>query len=280
MLLEILVTAANEGSLAEIPGRWEVFISELRLNALEDCIVYYESDMMLLIQMNDIGPVNETELKLWHNSAINKAKSLLKQLLFGLEHLLSQSILEFERIVLEKFENIRESNNRKLELKCDEVKKKIEFNVEEQLRSLILPIESIKLNKFTVDILKHGLSDYILILHVFSDNQAYTEYYHKLKLNIEHQFDTFELKNKASFEKLLDDCVSISVDKLKNSLLNENLNPHPTSSVKKIIESTTAESKKVFYETSKLSCNESIYTAYESLLEVSILNHVILLIDF
>ena len=71
MLLEILVTAANEGSLAEvlymltceffnsmifkIPGRWEVFISELRLNALEDCIVYYESDMMLLIQMNDIG---------------------------------------------------------------------------------------------------------------------------------------------------------------------------------------------------------------------------------
>ena len=76
VLLEILVTAANEGSLAEvnrgeegvegvgvrqscvrlqIPGRWEVFISELRVGALEDCVTFYESDMKLLFRMNNNG---------------------------------------------------------------------------------------------------------------------------------------------------------------------------------------------------------------------------------
>lgn len=75
-LLEILVTAANEGSLAEvrnpwsrgegervsgselsyslpfllqIPGRWQVFIDQLKTGALEDCAAFYESDVTALL---------------------------------------------------------------------------------------------------------------------------------------------------------------------------------------------------------------------------------------
>lgn len=73
-LLEVLVNAANEGSVAEvianwlignssfnihvpiqIPGRWAVFIDQLKVSSLEDCLTYYESDMAVIIRQHRNG---------------------------------------------------------------------------------------------------------------------------------------------------------------------------------------------------------------------------------
>lgn len=32
----------------QIPGRWEIFLKELKISAVEDCITFYESDMEVL----------------------------------------------------------------------------------------------------------------------------------------------------------------------------------------------------------------------------------------
>jgi len=39
----------------QIPGRWEIFLNELRISAVEDCIKFYESDMKLLHRRADQG---------------------------------------------------------------------------------------------------------------------------------------------------------------------------------------------------------------------------------
>ncbi|KAK3731648.1 hypothetical protein QZH41_007511 [Actinostola sp. cb2023] len=62
-LLEILVDAANEGSLAQIPSRWNIFIEKLEKTAKEDCFEFYEGEMVLLQKQYDNGPVPEDELQ-------------------------------------------------------------------------------------------------------------------------------------------------------------------------------------------------------------------------
>ena len=39
----------------QIPGRWEVFIDQLRVSALEDCLTFYESNMAILNKRHDNG---------------------------------------------------------------------------------------------------------------------------------------------------------------------------------------------------------------------------------
>lgn len=39
----------------QIPGRWEVFIDQLTVSALEDCLTFYESNMALLNKKHDNG---------------------------------------------------------------------------------------------------------------------------------------------------------------------------------------------------------------------------------
>ena len=69
--------------MLQIPGRWEVFIDQLRVSALEDCATFYDSDMAVLLRKHDngirplcgirlfvlsllsliIGAINQTELR-------------------------------------------------------------------------------------------------------------------------------------------------------------------------------------------------------------------------
>ena len=41
--------------MLQIPGRWEVFIDQLRVSALEDCLTFYESNMALLNKKHSNG---------------------------------------------------------------------------------------------------------------------------------------------------------------------------------------------------------------------------------
>jgi hypothetical protein len=125
-LLEILVTAANEGSLAEIPGRWQVFIDQLQSSAQEDCAAFYESDVSLLLIKYENSAVNETELLHWHYTSLEKATTLLKQLLFGLEEAIAEAVDGLNKTAAERFEKIWDINDKKIQLKCGEVQRQLE----------------------------------------------------------------------------------------------------------------------------------------------------------
>jgi hypothetical protein len=56
-LLRLLVAAANEGSLAAIPGRWRIFVDGLKDTARSDCLVFYDAEMSIIHSKYDDGMV-------------------------------------------------------------------------------------------------------------------------------------------------------------------------------------------------------------------------------
>lgn len=62
-------------------------------------------------------------------SAVAKAENLLKQLLFGLETALSQITSEFGKIVIEKYEKMMDLNDKKIQLQCSEIQRRMEVRI-------------------------------------------------------------------------------------------------------------------------------------------------------
>ena len=54
-LLRLLVAAANEGSLAAIPGLWTIFVDGLKESARGDCLVFYEAEMSIIFSRYENG---------------------------------------------------------------------------------------------------------------------------------------------------------------------------------------------------------------------------------
>lgn len=58
-LLQVLVDAANEGSLADVPSRWSAFVDRLMNSAAEDCSQIYTSEMNSLLEKHNNGPIHD-----------------------------------------------------------------------------------------------------------------------------------------------------------------------------------------------------------------------------
>lgn len=58
-LLQVLVDAANEGSLADVPSRWSAFVDRLMNSAVDDCFRIYTNDMNSLLEEHGNGPIHE-----------------------------------------------------------------------------------------------------------------------------------------------------------------------------------------------------------------------------
>lgn len=63
-------------------------------------------------------------------SSMDKAKSLLSQLLFGLEDALDDALGALEKSMEEQYERTKDLNDKKIQLKCSEVQRKIEVHSE------------------------------------------------------------------------------------------------------------------------------------------------------
>ncbi|EDO34670.1 predicted protein [Nematostella vectensis] len=128
-LLEILVEAANEGSLAQIPSRWNTFLEKLERTANEDCLEFYEGEMALLHNKYDHGPIPPVELQEWHEIARDKAAKLLSHLLFGLGNATDDSSRSLSRRVEQSHEKAVDMNDKKTMLMCSDVQRRIEISL-------------------------------------------------------------------------------------------------------------------------------------------------------
>lgn len=62
-------------------------------------------------------------------SSMGKAEDLLTQLLFGLEDALREAVEALTRSMEEQYEKTRDLNDKKIQLKCSEVQRKIEVTL-------------------------------------------------------------------------------------------------------------------------------------------------------
>lgn len=147
-LLRVLVNAANDGSLADVPSRWDTFVDRLQSTASDDCTTFYNKELdAFLVERNKNEPVSMRSFDVQHQQIKAKAFELLDQLLHGLEDALSTARRDLgtgiETIYLTK----RDLNDKKIKVKCNQIKSKLELVAEEQLKKIQLPLKSDSLKK-------------------------------------------------------------------------------------------------------------------------------------
>ena len=167
-LLRVLITAANDGSLADVPSRWDSFVDRLQTTASDDCTTFYMKELeAYLVGKHKSEPVSMRALDVQHFQIQAKAFELLEQLLHGLD----DALVTARRDLSTGIENIyltkRELNEKKISVKSNEIKSRLELVADEQIRKISLPIKSTELTKHAVSIstqLTRNFNDHLVEL--------------------------------------------------------------------------------------------------------------------
>lgn len=147
-LLRVLVTAANDGSLADVPSRWDTFVERLQTTASDDCTTFYtrELDAFLVGKLKN-EPVSMRQLDLHHQQIKSKAFELLDQLLHGLDEALTIGRRDLGTGIDAIYSTKRDLNDKKIKNKSNQIKSKLELVAEEQLKKIAIPMKSSSLKK-------------------------------------------------------------------------------------------------------------------------------------
>ncbi|XP_072177130.1 uncharacterized protein [Diadema setosum] len=202
-LLDVLVTAANEGSLSQIPSRWSSFIQNLEQSSVEDCLKFYDADMSVLHGLHDNGPINEAELEAWHDLAFNKTTKLLQQVLFGLNDILDGASRSLTQQLVVSFERAKDLNDKKVRLACSEVQHRVELEGEARLSGLDFPMRSKEFDRLFVSIRSQCSSSFEDQLRKFTTSQHFRQHLGKLQNSLQKLGDSFTLKNQRELENIL-----------------------------------------------------------------------------
>lgn len=147
-LLRVLVKAANDGSLADVPSRWDTFVERLQATASDDCTTFYNKELdAFLVDRNKNEPVSMRAFDVQHQQIKAKAFELLEQLLHGLEDALSTARRDLGTGIETTYLTKRDLNDKKIKVKCNQIKSKLELVAEEQLKKISLPMKSDSLKK-------------------------------------------------------------------------------------------------------------------------------------
>lgn len=147
-LLRVLVTAANDGSLADVPSRWDTFVERLQSTASDDCTKFYNKELdSFLIERNKNEPVSLRTFDVQHQQIKAKAFELLEQLLHGLEDALATARRDLGTGIETNYLTKRDLNDKKIKVKCNQIKSRLELVAEEQLKKITLPLKSTSLKK-------------------------------------------------------------------------------------------------------------------------------------
>lgn len=147
-LLRVLVTAANDGSLADVPSRWDTFVDRLQSTASDDCTTFYNKELdAFLVDRNKNEPVSMRSFDLQHEQIKAKAFELLEQLLHGLEDALTTARRDLGTGIETVYLTKRDLNDKKIKVKSNQIKSKLELVAEEQLKRISLPLKSASLKK-------------------------------------------------------------------------------------------------------------------------------------
>lgn len=139
-LLTVLVTAANEGSLADVPSRWDAFVERLQLTATEDCHRFYEEEVTSFTSSGGDKPVKSTRLLEIHEQMSSRAHVLLDHLLQGLDDALKSGHVKLKQKIDLTFERTRDLNEKKIKLECNELSNEAEIRAEVEINKLNIPL--------------------------------------------------------------------------------------------------------------------------------------------
>lgn len=147
-LLRVLVTAANDGSLADVPSRWDTFVDRLQATASDDCTTFYSRELdAFLVNKHKGEPISMRLFDVQHQQIKAKAFELLEQLLHGLDDALNTARRDLSTGIETIYLTKRDLNEKKITVKSNQIKSKLELVADEQLKKISLPVKSSDLKK-------------------------------------------------------------------------------------------------------------------------------------
>ncbi|KAL1427420.1 hypothetical protein MTO96_017472 [Rhipicephalus appendiculatus] len=267
-LLQVLVDAANEGSLADVPSRWSAFVDRLMNSAAEDCLQIYISDMNSLLQKHENGPIHDDLFMARHTEARNMSFILLQQLLHGLPDALSTASSKLTRMLDNDFALRREMNAKRIKLSCARMHEKYLLDAESDMKSIPLPTTSAALELTTsgyIDSLLEAFAKELLSLLPEKDIANYTN---SLKQSLMLLVDSLQLKNGNAVDNLFENCIVTAKEVMSSTVtLTSFLSDAQFERLKK----TGVDAA---FEVFDLECgnfsSEKAYGLYEAKLKVSL----------
>lgn len=269
-LIEILVKAANDGSLADVPNRWDAFVNRLQQTATEDCLKFYETEMnVLLMEEYRNEPINERILNDWHLQTMEKATDLLEQLLHGLEEPLKKGLTKLQYSVAMSYTKTKDINEKKIKLKCSSViedltlKSEIGFGqIEFPVVSSIFYLRAKDIRDTMVELCKTQLGPLI-------SKEVLNSYVDSLTKLINNQAASAQLENNRRIEeflmKVINECTENFVSTVNADY--SNTEPRKPTFLEKAVIAADKQVKEYFEERSGNFTQEKFYQTHLLLLQ-------------
>ncbi|XP_076316462.1 uncharacterized protein LOC143228907 isoform X2 [Tachypleus tridentatus] len=266
-LLEVLVSAANDGSLAEIPSRWTTFVERIKQTATEDCHKFYVTEMMVLSEKYSSGPVSMHELEEWHNHVFRNSLKLLEQLLKGLEETAEEAKQKLTENIQQFYDRTKDINEKKIRLRCSELQNKMELIAEDSLRALTLPVPSSTLHHQIAEIIQDAQEGFRKELGDLVVPEVREKYLAFLRKTIHNLGESFHLRNSKALESMFLDGINLAVDKFKILTKDTENQPLKPSFLKTLLEKGFTTAVKIFESQCSQYSEESLYEPHKALLE-------------
>ena len=277
-LLEILVTAANDGSLADVPNRWDAFVTRLQQTAVEDCLTFYEADMnVLIVDQYNNNAINLNRFDEWHNQSLSRTVQLLTQLLHGLEEPLSKGLVTLKNSISIQYERNRDINEKKIKLKCSQSLHELEIRSEQLIKSIELPLLTTELLGKAKEILRNMKTEYINQISDLVDNSVIEDYLEALTKAIKNQVSSLQLENNKAIESFFDHNIEKSIEKFQ-TVTDSNysrVKPRKPAILKRILEEGNSQALDLFNSESQKFTIESVYELKLAVLKVKLNEKII-----
>ena len=277
-LLEILVIAANDGSLADVPNRWDAFVTRLQQTAVEDCLKFYEADMnVLIVDQYNNNAINMKQFDEWHNQSLSRTVQLLNQLLHGLEEPLSKGLNTLKNSINIQYERNRDINEKKIKLKCSQVLHELEIRSEQLIKSIELPVHTSELLQKAKEILKSMKTEYINQISDLVDNSVIEDYLQTLTKSIKNQVSSLQLDNNRAIEAFFDKYIENAVEKFQ-TVTDSNysrVKPRKPAILKRILEEGNNQALDLFNTECRKFTVESVYESKLAVLKVKLNDKII-----
>jgi len=274
-LLRVLVTAANDGSLADVPSRWDTFVDRLQSTASDDCTTFYNKELdSFLIERNKNEPVSMRSLAVQHEQIKAKAFELLEQLLHGLDEALSTARRDLSTGIEATYLTRRDLNDKKIKVKCNQIKSKLELVAEEQLKKILIPIQTSSLKK-------HAESICSQLTRAFQDelvNLVDAETLQSLSMSFEKSLSLMVTSIESSNRMLMESALT----KVRDSVLrnfDEGVRPtqnklaRKPSTLNKILDQMFKNSEEDYKVKTVQFVDESIYESSLALFRQELMKH-------
>ncbi|KAI1305312.1 Guanylate-binding protein 1 [Halotydeus destructor] len=269
-LLHVLTTAANEGSLADVPSRWESFVERLQLTATEDCLKFYDDEMHAFIyELHGNQAIKLSTFEDWHVVTLTKSTELMKHLLQGLDDTLRTGLNQLKHRIDLAHERTMDLNEKKIRLRISQIKDSGSIDAEEQFGKLKFPVATSVFMRH-VRVFKSRIQEEarIELEKLLEQNETSTQLAAVEKL-VDLIADSYQLRNNKAIEAVFENSINESIEKFRlvaNTDWDKSM-PQRPHVLDKIIQQAELEATGLFSSKVVEFKHEAQYLSSESLLK-------------